>query len=144
MRSGGGCMGDGFHGWASAESVIIIRNMLVREVRLKGDGEALIWLSGFREKWLSGSASGNNIYTPWSVSSLELGKGALTLSGLSTRVMHLISLPAGWSALHAETGQRLSPLPLEQLPAPITAERTYLVLDAHGDRASLVLSGGEK
>ena len=143
-QTGGGCMGDGFHGWASAESVIILRNMLVREVRLKGDGEALIWLSGFRDKWLGEGAVAKNIYTPWSVSALELSNGTLKLIGLSTRVMHLISLPAGWSALHVETGQRLSALPIEQLPAPITAERTFLVLDAHGDSARLLLSPGEK
>ncbi|MFO1470590.1 MAG: hypothetical protein U1F27_06070 [Turneriella sp.] len=144
VRTGGGCMGDGFHGWASAESVIILRNMLVREVRLKGDGEALIWLSGFRDKWLTEGATAKNLYTPWSVSSLELEKGSLKLSGLSSAVLQVLSLPAGWSAKHVETGAMLKPLPPELLPGPISDERVYLVLDEHDNAARLVLMPGER
>ena len=144
VRTGGGCMGDGFHGWASAESVIILRNMLVREVRLKGDGEALIWLSGFRDKWLTEGATAKDLYTPWSVSSLELEKNTLKLTGLSSAVLQILSLPAGWSALHVETGTKLQELPVEKLPAPISDERCYLILDGHGDTARIVLTPGEK
>lgn len=45
--SGGGCMGDGQHGWAAAEWVMMIRNMFVRE-----EGEGLIIGSGILSEWL--------------------------------------------------------------------------------------------
>ena len=46
--TGGGCMGDGHHVWASAEWVMMLRNMFVREE----DG-TLILLSGIPEAWLN-------------------------------------------------------------------------------------------
>jgi hypothetical protein len=49
----GGCMGDGQHGWAAAEWVMMIRNLFVRE-----EGEALILGSGIMPEW---TASGQTI-----------------------------------------------------------------------------------
>jgi len=46
-RTGGGCMGDGQHSWASAEWILMQRNCFVRE-----EGEALILASGLPKKWL--------------------------------------------------------------------------------------------
>jgi hypothetical protein len=45
--SGGGCMGDGQHGWAAAEWVMLIRNMFVRE-----EGPGLVIGSGLLADWL--------------------------------------------------------------------------------------------
>lgn len=45
--SGGGCMGDGQHGWAAAEWVMMIRNMFVRE-----ELGRLIVGSGLFHEWL--------------------------------------------------------------------------------------------
>jgi hypothetical protein len=42
----GGCMGDGQHGWAAAEWVMMIRNLFVRE-----EGETLILGSGIMPEW---------------------------------------------------------------------------------------------
>jgi hypothetical protein len=44
----GGCMGDGQHGWAAAEWVLMIRNCFVRE-----EGERLIVGSGLFPEWLT-------------------------------------------------------------------------------------------
>ena len=46
--TGGGCMGDGHHGWASAEWVMMIRNLFVRE-----EGNSLILGSGIFPQWIS-------------------------------------------------------------------------------------------
>jgi len=46
-RTGGGCMGDGQHVWASAEWVLMIRNCFVRE-----EAERLILCSGIPQSWL--------------------------------------------------------------------------------------------
>jgi hypothetical protein len=50
--SGGGCMGDGQHGWAAAEWVMIIRNLFVREEQ--GQGGRLVLGSGIPAFWHEG------------------------------------------------------------------------------------------
>jgi hypothetical protein len=45
--TGGGCMGDGQHGWAAAEWVMMIRNLFIRE-----EGDKLILGSGVFPEWL--------------------------------------------------------------------------------------------
>jgi hypothetical protein len=46
--TGGGCMGDGQHGWAAAEWVQIIRNLFVREEK-----DSLILGSGLFPEWIA-------------------------------------------------------------------------------------------
>jgi hypothetical protein len=48
-RTKGGCMGDGQHVWASAEWVMMLRNMFAREERADG---MLILCSGIPQEWL--------------------------------------------------------------------------------------------
>lgn len=50
-RTGGGVMGDGFHGWASAEILLLLRSFVVAEE----PGELLIF-RGLRERELLGAA----------------------------------------------------------------------------------------
>ncbi len=54
--SGGGCMGDGQHGWAAAEFLVMIRNLFVREETHGAGGERLVIGSGLFEEWTRGSA----------------------------------------------------------------------------------------
>ncbi|MFN2354264.1 MAG: hypothetical protein ABR512_07050 [Desulfopila sp.] len=44
----GGCMGDGQHGWAAAEWLMMIRNLFIRE-----EGDTLIVGSGILPQWLA-------------------------------------------------------------------------------------------
>ncbi|HMC52528.1 MAG TPA: hypothetical protein VKI64_07180 [Acidimicrobiales bacterium] len=44
---GGGCMGDGHHGWAAAEFLSFVRNLVVRE-----DGEGLVLFGMLPEAWV--------------------------------------------------------------------------------------------
>jgi hypothetical protein len=46
-HTGGGCMGDGQHGWAAAEWLMMIRNLFVRE-----EGRQLIVGAGIFPEWL--------------------------------------------------------------------------------------------
>lgn len=46
-RTGGGCMGDGHHVWASAEWVLMVRHCFVRE-----EGDRLILCAGVPRRWL--------------------------------------------------------------------------------------------
>lgn len=46
----GGCMGDGQHGWAAAEWIMMIRNFFVRE-----EGDGLIVGSGILPQWQGGA-----------------------------------------------------------------------------------------
>jgi hypothetical protein len=53
-RTGGGCMGDGQHLWASSEWVMMVRNCFVREEK-----DALILCSGIPRRWI---ASGREMF----------------------------------------------------------------------------------
>jgi hypothetical protein len=48
-RTGGGCMGDGHHGWASAEFALMMRNLFLRE-----EGDTLVLAPGIRREWIDG------------------------------------------------------------------------------------------
>jgi hypothetical protein len=71
--TGGGCMGDGQHGWAAAEWVMMIRNMFVREEQGR-----LIVGSGLFAEWLDGEAplSFGPTLTPWGPVSVRVEGGA--------------------------------------------------------------------
>ncbi|HYO25414.1 MAG TPA: hypothetical protein VEQ85_10760, partial [Lacipirellulaceae bacterium] len=59
--SGGGCMGDGQHGWAAAEWVMMIRHLFVRE-----EADRLIVGSGLYKEWLvDEEISFGPTPTPW-------------------------------------------------------------------------------
>jgi hypothetical protein len=73
-QSGGGCMGDGQHGWAAAEWAMMIRNMFVRE-----EDDRLIIGSGLFADWLK---SDEEVFfgptpTPWGRVSVRLNPGTL-------------------------------------------------------------------
>lgn len=51
LRTGGGCMGDGDHGWAAAEALALVRRALVRE-----QAGRLLLLPGTPEAWWRGGA----------------------------------------------------------------------------------------
>jgi hypothetical protein len=50
VRTGGGCMGDGHHVWASAEWILMVRNSFLRE-----EGDRLVIGSGVFPEWLDHS-----------------------------------------------------------------------------------------
>ncbi len=50
--TGGGCMGDGQHGWAAAEWIMMIRNLFVRE-----EGDRLVIGSGIFQEWIDDGSS---------------------------------------------------------------------------------------
>lgn len=71
--SGGGCMGDGQHGWAAAEYLMMIRNLFVREEK-----DQLIIGSGLRTEWIE---SDQRIHfgptlTPWGAVSVTIDGAA--------------------------------------------------------------------
>lgn len=139
VRTGGGCMGDGFHGWASAESIVMIRNLMVREAHLTDGSEALIWLSGFRNKWLRQKSRAENLCTPWSVVSFRLEELHLSLRGLSNAVANILSLPEGYAVRDAESGQLLRELACETINHANAPERRYFALDNTGEQLQLIL-----
>ncbi|MBV6494276.1 MAG: hypothetical protein LDLANPLL_02307 [Turneriella sp.] len=139
IRTRGGCMGDGFHGWASAEAIIIIRNLIVREVTLQDKKRALIWLSGFRNKWLEAGASVENIYTPHSTASLRLKDKVLHLSNISKEETHIFSLPVGYDAYYEKTNTPLQKIPPSHILLHLSDERTYYLLDKHDGDVRLKL-----
>jgi hypothetical protein len=76
----GGCMGDGQHGWAAAEWVMLLRNCFVRE---EEHGERLVIGSGILPEWLDGDAEmffGPTL-TSWGKVSVRVSSGAITVEG---------------------------------------------------------------
>ena len=71
-HTGGGCMGDGQHAWASAEWILIMRNCFVRE-----EGNRLILASGIPVCWLQQgkSLSLGPTPTPYGVISVSIQPG---------------------------------------------------------------------
>jgi hypothetical protein len=83
-QTGGGCMGDGQHGWAAAEWVMMMRNMFVRE-----EGNRLIVGSGLFEEWF---ATDDDLYfgptlTPW---------GPMTVRIVNPAADPLLTIDAHW------------------------------------------------
>jgi hypothetical protein len=80
----GGCMGDGQHGWAAAEWVMMIRNCFVRE-----DGDRLIIGSGLFAEWFDTDDDlvfGPTL-TPW---------GPVTIRVAQPRSLPTLSIDVSW------------------------------------------------
>ncbi len=72
----GGCMGDGQHGWAAAEWIMMIRNCFVRE-----EDDHLVIGSGILPEWLEGGGElrfGPTL-TAWGPVSVRLAESRLSL-----------------------------------------------------------------
>ncbi len=100
-RSGGGCMGDGDHGWAAAEFISLIREMLVRE-----QGGELHLAAGVPADWFKTDAqlalthattlAGTLSYRLWrEQDSLRL-HWQLTPNALSEKMALIFHLPQGF------------------------------------------------
>jgi len=92
----GGCMGDGQHGWAAAEWVMMMRNCFVRE-----EGDTLVVASGIFPEWL---ASGEE---------LAFGATPTRWGKVSVRIIprahsHLVTIEAHW---HRDPPRTLIALP---------------------------------
>jgi hypothetical protein len=78
-RTLGGCMGDGQHGWAAGEWIMMIRNCFVRE-----EGGTLVIGSGILPEWLEGGepVSFGPTLTPWGNVSVELENSCMTIKAV--------------------------------------------------------------
>lgn len=75
-RTLGGCMGDGQHGWAAAEWIMMMRNCFVRE-----ETDQLVIGSGLLPEWLEagGELGFGPTLTAWGAVSVRLENHTLTL-----------------------------------------------------------------
>ncbi|MCE5265238.1 MAG: hypothetical protein LLG97_17110 [Deltaproteobacteria bacterium] len=117
-KTGGGCMGDGQHGWAAAEWVQIVRNGFVRE-----EGDALVVGSGLFPRWMDFSAELTFGPTP-----TPFGDVAIRISAKDGR--RSIKVDAAWRGEAPAVAIRVpgfrpmrmesfaEPLELEALPCP--------------------------
>ena len=70
----GGCMGDGQHGWAAGEWIMMMRNAFVRE-----EARILVIGSGILPEWLDGEIGFGPTPTAWGPVSVNLIGSCLTL-----------------------------------------------------------------
>ena len=84
-QTGGGCMGDGHHVWASAEWVLMLRNCFLRE-----EGESLVLAGGIPARWLESGEP------------LAFGPAPTVFGPVTVRIEHVgdsqlaLSLDADW------------------------------------------------
>jgi hypothetical protein len=76
--TGGGCMGDGQHGWAAAEWVMLVRNLFVRE-----EEGLLVFGSGLLPRWVGEEAFFGPTATPYGTVSLRLQRQS---RGIAARI----------------------------------------------------------
>ncbi|MCP5145455.1 MAG: hypothetical protein H6978_11650 [Gammaproteobacteria bacterium] len=69
-RTGGGCMGDGQHGWAAAEWLLALRNCFIRE-----DTDGVTMGSGIPAAWLHGGQTASCLHTVLRVGTADVALG---------------------------------------------------------------------
>ena len=102
--TGGGCMGDGQHGWAAAEWLMMMRSMFLRE-----EGETLILASGVFPDWLEhpGELEFGPTLTRW---------GAVSVQLRSTREEVAVSWQGAWRGPAPEIEVRVPGYPAVRQP----------------------------
>ncbi|MCD6023393.1 MAG: uncharacterized protein K0Q91_309 [Fibrobacteria bacterium] len=127
-RTGGGCMGDGDHGWAAAEFLNLIRDLLVREEPGRGGKGSLLLLSGAPEGWFRPGAviraEGAPTLHGDVAFRLECGTRSVTVEWSCARREHqdpanlVLCLPAAFARARGIDGDFLGPhlrIPLPEL-----------------------------
>ena len=101
----GGCMGDGQHGWAAAEWVMMIRNCFVRE-----ELDCVIIGSGILPEWCEAGTpvSYGPTVTAWGMVTVLLEGSLLTLDARWKADPPLLEIRVpGFSPIHAEPAQQV-------------------------------------
>ncbi|MDW8306044.1 MAG: hypothetical protein RML34_03140 [Leptospiraceae bacterium] len=104
-KTKGGCMGDGFHGWAYAEVVSYFHNILYRETHL-----GPLFLGGLPTSWLKKGFEARNLPTSKGRISLSCREQEITITGLreepiflriprGCRFMPIDGIPKKWQAV---------------------------------------------
>lgn len=90
-------MGDGQHGWAAAEWIMIVRNLLIREER-----EKVVIGSGIFPEWLRepGKIHFGPTLTPAGRISITPTPRATTCRSISKRTQRILRRPSTRSYLH--------------------------------------------
>jgi hypothetical protein len=100
----GGCMGDGQHGWAAAEWIMMLRNCFVRE-----ESGLLVIGSGLLPEWLAGGeAAYGPTLTEWGALSVRVAGQRLEIDARwrSTPPPLRIAVP-GFREIHADASTRV-------------------------------------
>jgi len=98
----GGCMGDGQHGWAAAEWIMMLRNCFVRE-----EADHLVIGSGILPEWLAGEGKigFGPTFTAWGPVSVRIEKNHLHLeSAWRGEVPRILIAVPGYLPMEAESG----------------------------------------
>ena len=119
---GGGCMGDGHHGWAAAEFLSFVRNLVVRE-----EGEDLVLFGMLPDAWVGQAVEAHDAPTHHGDLSVALrwhGERPALLWELRPRVpgarvrLRAPGLDPGWSSLDVRGEILLGPHPAAAAAAP--------------------------
>jgi hypothetical protein len=124
-QTGGGCMGDGQHGWAAAEWAMMMRSLFVRE-----EADRLIVGSGLFAEWFESDdeLSFGPTLTPW---------GVVTVRVANPRVEPTVHIEANWRGAapridvavpwfaRIEQADATEPLPLTPIDQSVAASPVH-------------------
>jgi hypothetical protein len=114
-RTGGGCMGDGHHVWASAEWIMMIRHCFVRE-----EGEMLVLCAGIPSRWLESNQPIRFGPAPTAFGPVSITVTPAEQSGQSPAV----SWHVNWHSTSPAIEIRLPGFALIRIPGQVASEST--------------------
>lgn len=91
-KTGGGCMGDGFHGWAFAEIISLMRQLFIIEYP-----DHTVLLPGISKSWLEKGVKAECVYTTSGMLNITVEDREVYINGFQKQVgSFYIVLPAGY------------------------------------------------
>lgn len=125
-RTGGGCMGDGDHGWAAAEFVSLLRELVVREVPA-----GIELLSGVPREWIESPRGVRVARATTRIGTLEFSigpdSGHLVLAWALDRKSHQDVGALSVSIPDRDGKRRIHSLPSQSGRARLSTDQTHLV-----------------
>lgn len=128
-RTGGGCMGDGHHVWASAEWIMMIRHCFVRE-----EGEMLVLCAGIPARWLESNQPISFGPAPTAFGPVSITVAPAEKSGGSPQV----SWQGNWHSNSPPIEIRLPGFSIIRVPSQAAAESGTGDLSKHSVKLSRI------
>jgi len=139
----GGCMGDGFHGWAFAESFLFLRNIFLLEVRDK-----VIFFAGLPESWLKKNMTLENVHSMLGVLEIKISRNTINVSGIDNpygmRIYIAVENPDHLAVLKGSKDEYFSiaDLGLNMSEDGKNVSKKYVRIIPTGDEFSLKIKSG--
>ena len=133
-KTRGGCMGDGFHGWAFAELISLVKNMFVLELE-----NTIVINAGIPEEWYENKFSMRNLHTACGKMDIVFNDGQIKISGLSGTIGKLVclSLPESMSLVEANIETKKIPKSVNSPHLQMAKNRSFYEFKTISEKINL-------